>query len=466
MRRLLISTALLSASATSALAEPSALEKAYAKELAYLKAEKAALEARLAATDLSTLKAEKQLESELGAAEDRLLLARRRAEEIEGRLRGLERQSDGEERSSFVRESVARAEETLGGYGVSASSDPEALLPDAVRSVFVSASRAIEEGTQLRRGPGTFFLADGRQVDGQLVHWGRVAAFGDSPEGAGILVPAGGGRLRVWDEPAAAVAVALARGSAPAVLRTFLFEATDVAVKKREAKTVAKELALGGSIAYVIAALGLLALLMVMLRSVRLLAEGARVGNLVDEVVVLVTEGRLSQARERVAAAGGTMARVLQSTLDALAGPRAQRDDVVHEAMLREIPGVERFSSAILVFAAVAPLLGLLGTVTGMISTFDVITEFGTGDPRMLSGGISEALITTKLGLVVAIPALLAGTLLNGRADALLASIQYGTLRVLNAADRDKEHAAPSTAAKTNAAESALAFGAPVTGSS
>jgi biopolymer transport protein ExbB len=174
----------------------------------------------------------------------------------------------------------------------------------------------------------------------------------------------------------------------------------------------------------------------------------------------------MSQARERVAVAGGTMARVLQATLDALAGPRAQRDDVVHEAMLREIPGVERFSSAILVFAAVAPLLGLLGTVTGMISTFDVITEFGTGDPRMLSGGISEALITTKLGLVVAIPALLAGTLLNGRADALLASIQYGTLRVLNAADRDKEHAAPSTAAKTNAAESALAFGAPVTGSS
>jgi biopolymer transport protein ExbB len=283
MRRLLISTALLSASATSALAEPSALEKAYAKELAYLKAEKAALEARLAATDLSTLKAEKQLKSELGAAEDRLLLARRRAEEIEGRLRGLERQSDGEERSSFVRESVARAEETLGGYGVSASSDPEALLPDAVRSVFVSASRAIEEGAQLRRGPGTFFLADGRQVEGQLVHWGRVAAFGDSPEGAGILVPAGGGRLRVWDEPAAAVAVALARGSAPAVLRTFLFEATDVAVKKREAKTVAKELALGGSIAYVIAALGLLALLMVMLRSVRLLAEGARVGTLGDE---------------------------------------------------------------------------------------------------------------------------------------------------------------------------------------
>jgi len=85
-----------------------------------------------------------------------------------------------------------------------------------------------------------------------------------------------------------------------------------------------------------------------------------------------------------------------------------------------------------MVVAAVAPLLGLLGTVTGMIATFDIITEFGTGDPGMLSGGISEALITTQLGLVVAIPAVLLGNLLKGRADAIEGRIERDALRVVN----------------------------------
>ncbi|MCA9546163.1 MAG: MotA/TolQ/ExbB proton channel family protein, partial [Myxococcales bacterium] len=74
------------------------------------------------------------------------------------------------------------------------------------------------------------------------------------------------------------------------------------------------------------------------------------------------------------------------------------------------------------------------GTVTGMISTFDVITEFGTGNPKLLSGGISEALITTELGLVVAIPALLAGNLLNGWAERLKSGIEQGALALMNRA--------------------------------
>ena len=72
--------------------------------------------------------------------------------------------------------------------------------------------------------------------------------------------------------------------------------------------------------------------------------------------------------------------------------------DTAESALLEEKSKLDRFSSAIVVIAAVAPLLGLLGTVTGMISTFEIITEHGTGDPKMLSSGISEALITTQLG--------------------------------------------------------------------
>jgi biopolymer transport protein ExbB len=76
-----------------------------------------------------------------------------------------------------------------------------------------------------------------------------------------------------------------------------------------------------------------------------------------------------------------------------------------------------RHIGTILILAAVAPLLGLLGTVTGMITTFDVISEFGTGNARALASGISEALVTTQSGLVAAVPGLLLGVLLFRQAE-------------------------------------------------
>ena len=87
----------------------------------------------------------------------------------------------------------------------------------------------------------------------------------------------------------------------------------------------------------------------------------------------------------------------------------------MQEQILALIPTLECLLSLLAVTAAAAPLLGLLGTVTGMIETFGVIREVGTGDPRPLSGGISEALVTTEIGLGIAIPALLAHAWLTRR---------------------------------------------------
>ena len=84
---------------------------------------------------------------------------------------------------------------------------------------------------------------------------------------------------------------------------------------------------------------------------------------------------------------------------------------------------MRRGLATLAIFAAVSPLLGLLGTVTGMIETFQVITLFGAGDPRLMSGGISQALITTQLGLAVAIPLLLVHSFLQGRANTLIAQL-------------------------------------------
>jgi len=90
------------------------------------------------------------------------------------------------------------------------------------------------------------------------------------------------------------------------------------------------------------------------------------------------------------------------------------------QAILKERPYIKQFLSTLAVFAAIAPLLGLLGTVSGMIETFQAITLFGTGDPKLMSGGISIALVTTELGLVVAIPLVLLHSWISGLAKAVL----------------------------------------------
>jgi len=111
---------------------------------------------------------------------------------------------------------------------------------------------------------------------------------------------------------------------------------------------------------------------------------------------------------------------------------RQDMENALQESILGEIPRVERFLSTLGMLAAIAPLLGLLGTVTGMINTFHVITYFGAGDPRMMSGGISEALVTTMLGLSVAIPIMLFHTLLNRRADTQISRMEEKAVSFVN----------------------------------
>ena len=91
---------------------------------------------------------------------------------------------------------------------------------------------------------------------------------------------------------------------------------------------------------------------------------------------------------------------------------------------VRQLPGLRRGLRMVGIFAAVAPLLGLLGTVTGMIETFQSITLFGTGDPKLMAGGISQALMTTELGLVVAIPMVLLHTIVSGQSRKVINILQ------------------------------------------
>lgn len=103
----------------------------------------------------------------------------------------------------------------------------------------------------------------------------------------------------------------------------------------------------------------------------------------------------------------------------------------LEEAVLKERPGIESGLAILKIIAAVAPLLGLLGTVTGMIETFQAITIFGAGDPKNMAGGISAALVTTVLGLVVAIPVVLMHTFVNGRAKAIVQVLDEQTTGII-----------------------------------
>lgn len=101
---------------------------------------------------------------------------------------------------------------------------------------------------------------------------------------------------------------------------------------------------------------------------------------------------------------------------------------------------IEKHIETILVLSKAAPLLGLLGTVCGMISTFEVISVFGTGEAKSLAGGISEALITTQTGLLVAVPGLVMGSLLQKRAEVIKARMQRFCLAFLRSWQQGKRH--------------------------
>ncbi|WP_422101777.1 MotA/TolQ/ExbB proton channel family protein [Vreelandella sp.] len=158
----------------------------------------------------------------------------------------------------------------------------------------------------------------------------------------------------------------------------------------------------GGYVGYVVVILGGIGLLVALAQYLYLLTVSARVR-------------RQRQALDQPSA-DNPLGRVLLrfKEMDKHQTPEAL-EARLDEAVLAELPKIERGQPIVKLLAAIAPLLGLLGTVTGMIVTFQAITVFGTGDPQLMAGGISQALVTTVLGLVTAVPLLFAQTALSSR---------------------------------------------------
>jgi biopolymer transport protein ExbB len=162
----------------------------------------------------------------------------------------------------------------------------------------------------------------------------------------------------------------------------------------------------GGTIGLIIIALGLFGLLLTAWR--------------LSYLLLLSLKIRAQLRNVTRPEAGNPLGRVLLS----VQGISMDEEELVQlkldEAVLAEMPAIERGNGLIKLLAATSPLLGLLGTVTGMILTFQAISLFGTGDPKLMAGGISQALVTTVLGLIVAIPLLFGHSVVAWMASSMI----------------------------------------------
>lgn len=188
----------------------------------------------------------------------------------------------------------------------------------------------------------------------------------------------------------------------------------------------------GGIIMYPIVALFAIGLLIALWRFVWLMVRGF--GGIANRrVLKALKAGDIDTARSLAAKTHGEVGKVLRTVLSKNYAGREGAEKALEELFSADVPKLESGLTWISVIAATAPLLGLLGTVMGMIELFDVITMHGTSDPKLLAGGISIALVTTEAGLIVAIPLQLLHTFLVNRADAVRSRMESAGLAVLNA---------------------------------
>jgi biopolymer transport protein ExbB len=140
----------------------------------------------------------------------------------------------------------------------------------------------------------------------------------------------------------------------------------------------------------------------------------------IDRVLDALARGDFDEAKAKVRDIRGPTGSMLEAGVKYVRETRALVEEVMFEKILETRLRLQSYLPFVAIIAAAAPLMGLLGTVVGIINTFKMITLFGTGDPKTLSAGISEALITTEFGLIVAIPSLLLHAYLSRKARNLV----------------------------------------------
>ncbi len=196
-----------------------------------------------------------------------------------------------------------------------------------------------------------------------------------------------------------------------------------------QAPSLSERIGFGGTIGYIIIGIAVIGILLALERIVVLGLVGAKVSSQVKKTDQPDTGNPLGRVLNAYKENESVDVETLELKLD--------------EAVLKETPKLEARLATLKTLAAVAPLLGLLGTVTGMIETFQAITLFGTGDPKLMAGGISQALITTVLGLVAAIPIILLHSLANASSRKVVATLEEQSAGMIARHAEDHPHHGP-----------------------
>lgn len=193
----------------------------------------------------------------------------------------------------------------------------------------------------------------------------------------------------------------------------------------------------GGPLMYVILLLAILGLAVVLDRLFYLIIKESKdMESMKEEIIKLVKEDKVKEAIEICGTHKSSASKVLKGVLKEVyyddEAEISLLEEKAREIALEELPKIEKNMWLLSMAAQLSPLVGLLGTVTGMIIAFKVISETGTGDPKALASGIAQALITTAAGLIVAVPAVFSYNYLNKKIDMVLNSIEKSSVEIIN----------------------------------
>ncbi len=159
--------------------------------------------------------------------------------------------------------------------------------------------------------------------------------------------------------------------------------------------------------------------------------------DILTRIEELLREGKIPEATTMCKRYQSSMTRILLAAILNHDRSKAEIKEIIEDAGRHEVPIIEKYLTILGTIAGISPLLGLLGTVTGMIKAFQVVSVQGVGHPSALAGGIAEALITTAAGLIIAIPTFVFYNYFSRKADTLIIEMEKNSLRMLNILKRD-----------------------------
>lgn len=195
-------------------------------------------------------------------------------------------------------------------------------------------------------------------------------------------------------------------------------------------------LARGGILMIPLGVCSVLALAIILERAINLRTKRVIRLDVIQQVRELLAEKQVGDAMTLCRRFPSVMGRILLAAIAHHDREKEELRSIVEDAGRQEVPTLERYLGVLGTIAAISPLLGLTGTVFGMIRTFTVISEKGIAHPSQLAGGISEALITTAAGLVIAIPTLIFFNYFTAKSDRLILEIEKQSFRVVETLKR------------------------------